>query len=139
MDVILKTFDIHTKPEDIIDITNEINNCLKDSKLKDGIVNVFVAGSTGAITTIEFEPGLVNTDIPEFMEKIIPYNKDYAHHKTWGDHNGAGHLRSFLLKTSLTIPFSEEKLILGTWQQVVLVDFDTRSRMRECIVQVLGE
>lgn len=138
MDVILKTFDIHTKPEDIVDITSEINNCLKDSKLKDGIVNVFVAGSTGAITTIEFEPGLVNTDIPEFMEKIIPYNKDYAHHKTWGDHNGAGHLRSFLLKTSLTIPFSEENLILGTWQQVIFLELDEKRRKRTIYCQFLG-
>jgi len=106
MTVVLKTFNIKTKAYcDVINITQNVQNAIKNSDILNGIVNVHVAGSTGAISTVEYEPGLVNNDIQEFLEKIIPYDQNYKHHRTWGDHNGAGHLRSFLIKTSQTFPF----------------------------------
>ena len=139
MDVILKKFVLKTKPGDIINITEEVRKELNNSGLSDGIVCVFVGGSTGAITTLEYEPGLVNTDVPEFLEKIIPYNRDYAHHKTWGDGNGAGHLRSFLLKCSLDLPFSNKRMLLGTWQQIIFLELDEKNRTRTIYCQFLGK
>jgi secondary thiamine-phosphate synthase enzyme len=140
MTVILKTFNINSKAYcDVIDITDQVRKAVKESGLEDGIVNVHVAGSTGAISTTEYEPGLVKTDIEELLEKIIPYKEDYAHHKTWGDHNGAGHLRSFLLKTSQTFPFQNKKLILGTWQQIIYVENDEKPRTRKVYCQIIGE
>src|SRR5262245_19201024 len=112
---------------DIHDLTPVLRQALTASGLKEGQALVFVTGSTAGITTIEFEPGLIR-DINEFFEKLIPEKCDYFHHATWGDDNGASHLRSALLKTSLTIPFSGGQLLTGTWQQVVLIDFDTRPR-----------
>lgn len=140
MTVILETFDLKTKAYcDVINITSQVQNVIERSGLKDGIVNVHVAGSTGAISTVEYEPGLVQHDIEEFLEKITPYKKDYAHHKTWHDYNGAGHLRSFLLKTSQTFPFHKGKLILGTWQQVIFVENDEKPRYRQIFVSCIGE
>ena len=140
MNVILKEFTIQTKPKaDVINITPEVRKCLKESELTDGIVCVLVAGSTGAISTLKYEPGLVKTDVEAFMEKITPYNENYAHHNTWGDGNGAGHLRSFLLGTSQTIPFSNSSLILGTWQQIVFVELDEKSRNRKIYCQFIGK
>ncbi|MFX0046552.1 MAG: secondary thiamine-phosphate synthase enzyme YjbQ [Candidatus Hermodarchaeota archaeon] len=140
MTVILETFDIKTKAYyDVINITSHVQNIVNSSSLKNGIVNIHVAGSTGAITTVEYEPGLVQTDIKEFLEKIIPYKKDYAHHKTWHDYNGAGHLRSFLIKTSQTFPFQNKKLILGSWQNIVFVENDEKSRHRQIFVTIIGE
>ncbi|MFX1288546.1 MAG: secondary thiamine-phosphate synthase enzyme YjbQ [Promethearchaeota archaeon] len=140
MTVILETFDIKTKAYyDVINITSHVQNIVNSSSLKNGIVNIHVAGSTGAITTVEYEPGLVQTDIKEFLEKIIPYEKDYAHHKTWHDYNGAGHLRSFLIKTSQTFPFQNKKLILGSWQNIVFVENDEKSRHRQIFVTIIGE
>ena len=140
MTVVLETFDLKTKAYcDVINITSQVQNAIEKSGLKDGIVNVHVAGSTGAISTVEYEPGLVQHDIEEFLEKIIPYKKDYAHHKTWHDYNGAGHLRSFLLKTSQTFPFHNHKLILGTWQQIIFVENDEHQREREIFVSCIGE
>jgi len=140
MTVILETFDLKTKAYcEVINITSQVQNAIEKSGLKDGIVNVHVAGSTGAISTVEYEPGLVQHDIEEFLEKIIPYKKDYAHHKTWHDYNGAGHLRSFLLKTSQTLPFHKGKLILGTWQQVIFVENDEKPRHRKIFVSCIGE
>ncbi|MHA1349921.1 MAG: secondary thiamine-phosphate synthase enzyme YjbQ [Promethearchaeota archaeon] len=121
MTVLLETFDLKTSAFcDVINITSQVQDALERSELNNGIVNVHVAGSTGAISTVEYEPGLVQTDIKEFLEKIIPYKKDYAHHKTWHDYNGAGHLRSFLLKTSQTFPFHNKNLILGSWQNIII-------------------
>ncbi|MHA1256758.1 MAG: secondary thiamine-phosphate synthase enzyme YjbQ, partial [Promethearchaeota archaeon] len=100
---------------------------------------VHVAGSTGAISTTEYEPGLVQHDIEELFERIIPYKHDYHHHKTWHDHNGAGHLRSFLIKTSQTFPFQNGKLILGTWQEVIFVECDEKPRLRKIYCQIIGE
>ena len=140
MTVVLEKFDLKTKAYcDVINITSQVQNAIEKTGLKDGIVNVHVAGSTGAISTVEYEPGLVEHDIEEFLEKIIPYKKDYAHHKTWHDYNGAGHLRSFLLKTSQTFPFHKGKMILGTWQQIIFVESDERSRIRKIYVSVIGE
>lgn len=140
MDVKLESFKVSSKPKcHIINITEKVQKCLEDTGLNDGIVCVHVGGSTGAISTLEYEPGLVKTDVQEFLEKIIPYDRDYAHHNTWGDHNGAGHLRSFMLKTSMTIPFSRGDLLLGTWQQLVFVELDEKPRTRTIYCQVMGK
>jgi secondary thiamine-phosphate synthase enzyme len=120
------------------DVTSEVQNCLGRSGLKDGIACVAVVGSTAAISTVEFEPGLLK-DVPDFMEKLLPSDQTYHHDATWHDGNGFSHIRSFLVKTSHTIPFSEGKLMLGTWQQIVLADFDNRPRDRKIVVQLVGE
>ena len=140
MTVVLETFEIKTKAHcDVINITSHIQSIIDRSGLKDGIANVHVAGSTGAISTVEYEPGLVQTDIKEFLEKIIPYKKDYAHHKTWHDYNGAGHLRSFLIKTSQTFPFHNKNLILGSWQNIIFIENDEKPRHRKIYVTLIGE
>jgi len=140
MTVKLEKFEIKTKAYcDVINITSQVQNALEKSGLKNGIVNVHVAGSTGAISTVEYEPGLVQTDIKEFLEKIIPYKKTYAHHKTWHDYNGAGHLRSFLIKTSQTFPFHNKELILGSWQNIIFVENDEKPRHRKIYVTLIGE
>jgi len=123
---------------DVKDVTSTVSEALKSSGLQEGHATVFVAGSTAGVTTVEFEPGLVK-DLNEFFQKIIPEGPDYHHHDTWGDDNGSSHVRAALLKPSLTIPFLKGKLLLGTWQQVVIIDFDTRPRNRDVIVQLAGE
>lgn len=123
---------------DIRDITAEVSGILKKSALKQGICCVAAVGSTSAISTIEYEPGLLK-DIPRFFQSLLPDDVPYEHDKTWGDGNGFSHMRSFLLKTSATIPFNDGKLDLGTWQQIVYLDFDNRSRHREITVQLVGE
>jgi len=120
------------------DITERVQDALRDSELRDGIACVAVVGSTAAVSTVEYEPGLLK-DIPEFFEKILPSNREYQHDATWHDGNGFSHMRSFLLKTSHTVPFSGGKLLLGTWQQIVLADFDNRQRQRTVVVQLVGE
>lgn len=140
MTVVFQSFDLKSKAYcDIINITNQVQSSIKKSGIVNGIVNVHVAGSTGAISTTEYEPGLVNQDIKNLLEKIIPYNENYAHHKTWHDYNGAGHLRSFLIKTSQTFPFRNQKLILGTWQQIIFIECDERSRSRTIYCTIIGE
>lgn len=123
---------------DIINITPDLAGLLKNSKLKQGIAVLTIIGSTGGLTTMEYEPGLIK-DIKEELEKMFPYKKDYAHHRTWGCDNGAAHLRSAFTGTSLTVSFNNSSLQLGTWQQVVLLDYDTTSRHRKISVQMLGE
>ncbi len=123
---------------DIIDITPEIRASLKRTKLRSGTMTVFISGSTAGVTTIEYEPGLLK-DLPEALEKIAPVNKHYHHDDTWGDGNGFSHVRAAMVGCSLTIPFSDGRLLLGTWQQVVVIDFDNRSRHREVVVQIMGE
>ena len=123
---------------DLINITERISGILLKSKLKCGNVTVFVVGSTAAITTFEYEPGLTR-DINDLFEKLIPSGKHYQHDETWGDANGFSHLRAALQGPSLTIPFDDGKLLLGTWQQVVLAEFDNRPRQRKVIVQLMGE
>ena len=123
---------------DIIDITGEIQNSIDKSKLKDGIICIFVPGSTGTLTTIEYEPGLMK-DLPQALEKIAPKDIYYNHHETWHDDNGHSHVRASLMGPSITVPFRNKKLIHGTWQQIVFVELDTRPRNREIIVQIVGE
>ncbi|MFX1418070.1 MAG: secondary thiamine-phosphate synthase enzyme YjbQ [Promethearchaeota archaeon] len=136
----LMTFELQTKAYcDIINITEQIQKCINKSKINDGIVNIHVAGSTGAISTIEYEPGLVKHDIKDLLEKLIPYDKNYAHHKTWHDYNGAGHLRSFLIKTSQVFPFRNQKLILGTWQQIIFIECDEKARSRKIYCMIVGD
>lgn len=122
---------------DIHDLTPGIREALRESGLRDGTVTVFVPGSTAGVSTIEFEPGL-KKDLPEMFQRIAPENQDYHHHATWGDHNGAAHCRAPLIGPSLVVPFSEGELILGTWQQVVLFDFDDGPRTRRVILQFMG-
>ena len=123
---------------DIIDITGEIQNSIDKSKLKDGIICIFVPGSTGTLTTIEYEPGLMK-DLPQALEKIAPKGIYYNHHETWHDDNGHSHVRASLMGPSITVPFRNKKLIHGTWQQIVFVELDTSPRNREIIVQIVGE
>ncbi len=123
---------------DIIDLTSEISRIISGNDFQEGQVTVFGIGSTTGITTIEYEPGLINQDVARMFEQFAPYGVPYQHNKTWGDDNGSSHLRSFLTGTSKTFPFQNSKLITGTWQQIVFVDFDTRSRSRKVAVQLLG-
>ena len=124
--------------DDILDVTDRVQQIISHSKTKQGIATIFVTGSTASVTTIEFEPGL-QKDFPEALEKIAPRNKDYKHHQTWHDDNGSSHVKASLIGPSLTIPFENSKLTLGTWQQIVLIDHDTRPRDREMIIQIIGD
>lgn len=137
--IITETLELQTKGHgDILDITHRVAEILTQSKLTDGIVTVFVAGSTAGITTIEYEPNLV-TDFNEMWQKLAPEGVPYHHDNTWGDRNGYAHVRASLLGASLVVPFNDGKLMMGTWQQVALVDFDERPRLRRVVVQVMGE
>ncbi len=139
MKIVNKKINLNTKGSgDLINITNDISQTLKSSKLKNGNVTVFNIGSTAAITTFEFEPGLIE-DVKDLYEKLVPSNKHYHHDDTWGDANGFSHLRAALQGPSLTIPFENGTLLLGTWQQVVLAEFDNRPRQRKLAVQIIGE
>ena len=122
----------------IENITEEVQNCLERSGLKGGIACIAVVGSTAGVSTVEHEPGLLK-DVADFFEKFLPSGARYHHDDTWHDGNGFSHLRSFLLKTSHTVPFSDGRMLLGTWQQVVVVDFDNRPRTRKIVVQLVGE
>ena len=123
---------------DILDITEQVDRVIAKSAVRTGIVNVSGVGSTLAITTIEFEPGAVS-DLQRALDKIAPVNDDYAHNARWGDHNGYAHLRSALMGTSASYPVSEGRLRLGTWQQMIVCDFDDRPRSREIVVTVIGD
>ncbi len=123
---------------DLVDITGQVTACLGEAGLKDGILTIFCPSSTSALTTIEYEPGVVS-DLKRLFDEIIPSDRPYQHDRAWGDGNGHSHVRASLLKPSLTIPFVSGRLTLGTWQQIVYVDFDNRSRRRELVVQVMGE
>ena len=125
-------------PGDLIYITEEISNILASSGLRNGNLTVFVTGSTAAITTFEYEPGLIK-DMKDFYEKLIPSGKHYHHDDTWGDANGFSHVRAALQGPSITIPFEDGRLLLGTWQQVVLAEFDNRPRHRQIAIQIMGE
>ena len=133
------TFDLQTRGQgDVHDITGEVARGVAASRLSTGLATAFVVGSTAAITTIEFEPGAV-ADMNRVFEQLAPRNGHYDHHLRWGDDNGSSHVRAALLGPSLTVPFTGAQLVLGTWQQVVLVEFDTRARSRRIVVQVVGE
>ncbi|MBR9976911.1 MAG: secondary thiamine-phosphate synthase enzyme YjbQ [Bacteroidetes bacterium] len=139
MTIVNDSLSIETRGEgDMIDLTNRLTLLLQKYKMKTGQMLVFVAGSTASITTIEYEPGL-KKDFTLLMERLIPRNARYFHEETWNDGNGHSHVRASLLGPSITIPFGGGKLLLGTWQQVVLIDYDNRPRSRELVVQFIGE
>jgi secondary thiamine-phosphate synthase enzyme len=123
---------------DLKDITRDVSEAIRDSGMNDGIVTVFISGSTGGVTTIEFEPGAVR-DFQDFVERSIPAGGTYRHNERWGDGNGFSHVRAAALGPSLTVPFQHRALALGTWQQIVVVDFDNVPRQRKVILQILGE
>ena len=124
---------------DIVDITPDVSSFVSQSKIKEGTAVIFNVGSTAGITTIEYEPGLVNYDIAAAFEKIAPQNARYEHEETWHDDNGHAHVRAALLGPSLIVPILDGEMILGTWQQIVLIDFDTRPRKRTIICQINGQ
>ena len=124
--------------DEIVDITGRVQEIVSKSKVKDGLACVFVVGSTAAVTTVEHEPGLVS-DMQEAMERLYPRDKDYEHHRRWGDGNGHSHIRASFVGPSLTVPIADGKLVLGTWQQIVFMEFDNKPRSREVAVQVVGE
>ena len=131
--------EIATKGQgDARDITDLVAAAVTDSGCRAGIATVFVVGSTAAVTTIEFEPGAV-ADLNGVLEQLAPRAADYRHHLRWGDDNGSSHVRAAMLGPSLTIPFADAKLLVGTWQQIMLLECDTRPRKREIVVQVVGE
>jgi len=122
----------------IIDLTPYIKRELEKTKASSGIVTIFIPGSTGAITTIEYEPGLIK-DLPSALERIAPKNIYYAHEETWHDGNGHSHVRASLIGPSLTVPFVDKRLLLGTWQQIVFLELDVRPRHRKIVLQIVGE
>ena len=123
---------------DLVNITSQVETILNDAKIRNGVVNVFVSGSTAAVTTIEYEPNLIK-DFQELMEKLISQDLPTHHGQTWGDDNGFAHLRASLIGPSLSVPVVSGKLELGTWQQITLCDFDNRRREREVIIQIIGK
>lgn len=140
MNFTVETYSLNVKSKgncDIIDITNDVQEVIFKYNFVEGSALVFVPGSTAGITTIEHEPGLLK-DYPDFFERIIPQNKNYHHDNTWHDGNGHSHVRASLQGASFTVPFKDKSLILGTWQQIILIDFDNRSRNREIIIQLTG-
>ncbi len=137
----VKTARVHLNTQgnaDIQDITGAIADSIADSGLRDGIVTVFCPSATSAVTTIEYESGCLS-DLRRLFDEIVDPRQHYAHNARWGDGNGHSHVRAALLKASLTVPFVDGRLTLGTWQQIIFVDFDNRSRRRELVVQVIGE
>ncbi|MBN1191743.1 MAG: YjbQ family protein [Dehalococcoidales bacterium] len=137
--IINKTIHVSTRGHgDIIDITGQVNGEVENTGLKNGTITVFVVGSTAGLTTIEYESGLI-ADFQAMWERLAPQNIRYEHNERWHDGNGYAHVRASLLGSSLTIPLVERRLTLGTWQQIILVDFDNRSREREIVVQIIGE
>ena len=139
MTVLTEHISVKTKGEiDIIDLTDKIEKIVQNSGLNKGIATIFVPGSTGALTTIEYEPGLLQ-DFPAALERIAGRDISYEHEKRWHDGNGHSHVRASLLGPSLTVPFNDAKLILGTWQQIVFIELDVRSRSRNLVLQIIGE
>ncbi len=139
MKIVNEKISLETKGNpDLINITDHLRTMLSKEKIKKGSLSVFVIGSTAAITTFEYEAGLIK-DMEELYERLIPRGKRYHHDDTWGNANGFSHMRSAIQGPSLTIPFDNGKLMLGTWQQVVLAEFDNRPRQREVVIQIIGE
>jgi secondary thiamine-phosphate synthase enzyme len=131
--------EIATKGQgDAHDLTSAVAGAVADSGVRSGVVIVFVVGSTAAVTTIEFEPGAIS-DLNRVFEELAPRDGEYRHHLRWGDDNGSSHVRAALLGPSIPIPFTDRRLVLGTWQQIMLLEFDTRARRREVVIQIIGE
>jgi secondary thiamine-phosphate synthase enzyme len=138
MEIVTDRVSLSTRGDgEIRDVTAEVQGVLQRHALREGQALVFVSGSTAGLTTIEYEPGLLE-DLPAAFERIAPRGIRYAHEETWHDGNGHSHVRASLLGPSLTVPFQEGRLLLGTWQQIVLIDFDNRPRRRELVVQLTG-
>ncbi len=133
------TLQLNTKGHaDVHDLTDQIADSLTGTDIQTGTVTVFCPSSTSAVTTIEYESGAVS-DLRRLFDEILPVNREYAHNARWGDGNGHSHIRAALLGPSLTVPFVDQHLVLGTWQQIIYVDFDVRPRSRQIILQVMGE
>jgi secondary thiamine-phosphate synthase enzyme len=139
MTVSTHTLSLNTRGDaDILDITDQVADAVQASKVQNGTVTVFCPSSTSGVTTIEYESGVLS-DLRRLFDEIIPSNREYAHNTRWGDGNGHAHVRAALLGPSLSIPIVKGRLTLGTWQQIIYVDFDNRPRSRELVVQVVGE
>lgn len=139
MAVVTRELHVASRGEnDVVDLTEEVQNAVKEAGLSNGVVTVFVPGSTAALTTMEFEPGLVK-DFPDMLERVSPRNGEYEHQKTWSDNNGHSHVKAALVGPSLTVPFVKGNLTLGTWQQIVFVELDIRPRTRKIVLQIVGE
>jgi secondary thiamine-phosphate synthase enzyme len=139
MPVFTKRLQLTTKAEnEVVDITEEVQDAVKESGLDAGVAVVFVPGSTAAVTAIEYEPGLAK-DFPEMLERVAPKGIGYEHQKRWHDDNGRSHVKASLVGPSLSVPFDDGRLALGTWQQIVFVELDIRPRRREVVVQIIGE
>ncbi len=123
---------------DVVDLTGKVENIVNESKVKNGLVNVFSIGSTAAISILEYEPGLKN-DLKNILDRIVPKDMEYEHHLRWGDYNGHSHIRASLIKSSLTVPLVNGSLVLGTWQQIIFIELDVRPRNRRVMVTVMGE
>ena len=137
--VVTRTINLQTKGNsDIIDITPQVEHEVAGAGIRSGTVTIFVPGSTAGVTTIEYESGLIS-DLKSMWERNIPKNIAYEHDRRWGDGNGYSHVRASMLGASLVVPFNEKRLTLGTWQQIVLVDFDNRARSRQIVLQIMGE
>lgn len=137
--VVAKKIALRTKGEcDLIDISREVREGVLASGINSGTVTIFLTGSTAAITTVEYESGLIS-DFQNMWDQTVPRNIPYEHDRRWGDGNGYSHVRASLLGASLVVPFTDRTLALGTWQQVVVVDFDNRPRSREIVLQIMGE
>jgi secondary thiamine-phosphate synthase enzyme len=139
MEIITEHLKISTQGNsEVLDITQKVADVLHRQKKKEGSVTVFVVGSTASVTTTEYEPGL-KKDIPEMLERLAPSSIPYHHNNTWGDGNGHAHVRASFMGPSIVVPFSDGKMLLGTWQQIILIDFDTRPRNRDIVIQLMGK
>lgn len=138
MPVYRESITLETNTDEFYDMTDLVQKIINKSEIKNGLCNIFVPGSTASVSTIEFEPNLIK-DVKRALEEIAPSNQDYEHHKTWHDDNGRSHVKAALMKPEITVPLENGKLIHGTWQQLVLMEFDTRARQREIIVTVVGK
>lgn len=137
--VVTRTIQLSTRGNaDMLDITQEVAREVRDSGVSSGIVTIFVPSATSGLTTIEYEPGAL-ADLKRVFDEVVPEDRDYRHNLRWGDGNGHSHVRAALLGPSLTVPFKEGRLLLGTWQHVTYIDFDNRPRQRELVLQILGE
>jgi secondary thiamine-phosphate synthase enzyme len=138
MEIVTEHITVATRGNsEVVNITDQVAALLQTHHFQEGTATLFVVGSTAALTTTEYEPGL-KKDIPEILERIAPSDRGYHHNDTWGDGNGHAHIRAAFLGPSLVVPFAKSQLILGTWQQVVLIDFDNRPRSRDLVIQFMG-
>ena len=138
MSVVTKELHFSTRGEvELVDITANVNSALRESAITEGIVTIFVPGATGAVTTIEYEPGLLS-DLPRALERLFPKGIEYEHELRWHDGNGHSHIRASFIGPSLTVPFKDQALMLGTWQQIIFIELDNKRRSRRIILQILG-